>query len=81
MIGLTLTLVRWSSDIEDVVLANQSATLYTAYNLITILLQRGFFSSSVTLLLSLRDAQPAPPGLAHPLTAHAVMLRRQWRRS
>ena len=80
MIGLTLTLVRWSSDIEDVVLANQSATLYTAYNLITILSQRDFLSS-VALLLSLRDAQPAPPGLAHPLTAHAVMLRRQWRRS
>ena len=70
--GLTLTPVRWSSDIEDIVLANQSATLYTTYNLITILLQRAFLSSSVTLLLSARDAQPAPPGLAHALTAHAV---------
>jgi hypothetical protein len=70
--GLTLTPVRWSSDIEDIVLANQSSTLYTTYNLITILLQRAFLSSSVTLLLSPRDAQPAPPGLAHAVTAHAV---------
>jgi hypothetical protein len=72
VMGLTLTPVRWSSDIEDIVLANQSATLYTTYNLITILLQRAFLSSSVTLLLSPRDAQPAPPGLAHAVTAHAV---------
>lgn len=64
--------LRWSSDIEDIVLANQSATLHTTYNLITILLQRAFLPSSVTLLLSPRDAQPAPPGLAHALTARAV---------
>ena len=70
--GLTLTLVRWSSDIEDIVIANQSATLYTTYNLITILLQRAFLSSSVTHLLSPRDPQPVPPGLAHAVTAHAV---------
>ncbi len=70
--GLTLASVRRSSDIEDIVLANQSATLYTTYNLITILLQRAFLPSSVTLLLSPRDAQSTPPGLAHVLTAHAV---------
>ena len=70
--GLTLTPVRWSSDIEDTVLANQSATLYATYNLITVILQRAFLSSSVTLLLSPRDAQSAPPGLAHALTAHAL---------
>ncbi|KAI9455319.1 fungal-specific transcription factor domain-containing protein [Lactarius psammicola] len=64
--------LRRSSDIEDMVLANQSATLYTTYNLITILLQRAFLPSSVTLLLSPRDAQPTPPGLAHALTAHAL---------
>ncbi|KAF8271533.1 fungal-specific transcription factor domain-containing protein [Lactarius quietus] len=64
--------LRWTSDIEDIVLANQSATLYTTYNLITILLQRAFLSSSVTLLLSPRDGQPAPPGLAGALTAHTV---------
>ena len=71
-INFTLAPVRWSSDIGDIVLANQSATLYTTYNLVTILLQRAFLSSSVTLLLSPRNAQPVPPGLAHALTAHAV---------
>lgn len=70
--GLTLPPVRWSSDIEDIVLANQSATLYTTYNLITILLQRAFLASSLALLFSPRDAQPAPPGLTHAVTAHAV---------
>ncbi|KAH9083378.1 fungal-specific transcription factor domain-containing protein [Lactarius deliciosus] len=65
--------LRWSSDLDDIVLANQSAMLYTTYNLITILLQRAFLPSSVTLLLSPpRDAQPTPPSLAHALTAHAL---------
>ncbi|KAH9052246.1 fungal-specific transcription factor domain-containing protein [Lactarius vividus] len=65
--------LRWSSDLDDIVLANQSAMLYTTYNLITILLQRAFLPSSVTLLLSPpRDAQQTPPSLAHALTAHAL---------
>ena len=71
VMSLTPTPVRWPSDIEDIVVANQSATLYATFNLITILLQRAFLSSSVTLLLSPRDAQPAP-GFAHALTAHTV---------
>ncbi|KAI0301003.1 hypothetical protein B0F90DRAFT_1629126 [Multifurca ochricompacta] len=52
--------LRWSSEIEDVVLANQSATLYTTYNLVVILMQRAFLPSSVAVLSS------------PPLTARAV---------
>ncbi|KAH9961592.1 fungal-specific transcription factor domain-containing protein [Russula dissimulans] len=66
--------LKWSAEIEDVTLANQSATLYTTYNLITILLQRAFVPSSVALLSSPRDAQLSSPGLAHAMTARAVSL-------
>jgi hypothetical protein len=66
--------VKWSPDIEDVTLANQSATLYTTYNLITILMQRAFLPSSVALLTSPHDARPTLPGLAHAMTARAISI-------
>jgi hypothetical protein len=64
--------VKWSPDIEDAVVANQSATLYTTYNLVMILMQRAFVPSSLALLSSPRDIRPTPPGLAQALTARAV---------
>jgi hypothetical protein len=66
--------VRWSPDIEDVTLANQSATLYTTYNLVTILLQRAFLPSTVALLSSSNDTRPTPPVLAHAATARAISI-------
>jgi len=66
--------VKWSPDIEDGTLANQSATLYTTYNLITILMQRAFLPSSVALLSSPCDAGPTLPGLAHAMTARAITI-------
>jgi hypothetical protein len=69
---LTSLPVKWSPDIEDVILANQSATLYTTYNLVTILMQRAFLPSSIQLLSSPRDTRPAPPALAHAMTARAI---------
>jgi hypothetical protein len=69
---LTITLVRWSPEIEDAVQANRSATLYTTYNLVMILMQRAFVPSSIALLCSPRDILPTPPSLAHALTARAV---------
>jgi hypothetical protein len=64
--------VKWTPDIEDGVLANQSATLYATYNLVVILMQRAFLPSSIAVLSSPRDIRPASPGLAHALTARAV---------
>jgi len=64
--------LKWSPDIEDVTLANQSATLYTTYNLVTILLQRAFLPSSVALLCSSNIPQPIRPSLAQAMTACAV---------
>ena len=66
--------MRWSPDIEDVTLANQSATLYTTYNLVTILVQRAFLPSSVALLSSSNDTRPIPPVLAHAITARAITI-------
>jgi hypothetical protein len=66
--------VKWSPDIEDNTLANQSATLYTTYNLITILMQRAFLPSSVALLSSPSDARPILPGLAQAMTARAITI-------
>lgn len=71
---LTSPLVRWSPDIEDVTLANQSATLYTTYNLVTILVQRAFLPSSVALLSSSNDTRPIPQVLAHAMTARAITI-------
>lgn len=73
---LTIVLVKWSPDIEDFVLANQSSTLYTTYNLVMILMQRAFLPSSIVLLSTPRDLRPIPPppGLAHALTARAVSI-------
>lgn len=71
---LTSPLVRWSPDIEDDTLANQSATLYTTYNLVTILVQRAFLPSSVALLSSSSDARPIPQALAHAMTARAITI-------
>jgi len=71
---LTGPLVKWSPEFKDVTLANQSATLYTTYNLVTILMQRAFIPSSIALLSSLRDARLSPPGLAHAMTARAVSI-------
>ena len=69
---LTSLLVRWSPDIEDVTLVNQSATLYTTYNLVTILMQRAFLPSSVALLCSSNIAPPIQPVFAQAMTARAV---------
>ncbi|KAI0288527.1 fungal-specific transcription factor domain-containing protein [Russula brevipes] len=66
--------LRWSPDIEDITLANQSATLYTTYNLVTILMQRAFLPSSVALLSSPRDTLPSPPGLPPAMTARAISI-------
>jgi hypothetical protein len=66
--------VRWSPDIEDSILANQSATLYTTYNLVTILVQRAFLPSSVALLSFSNDIRPTPPALAHATTARAISI-------
>ncbi|KAI0250357.1 fungal-specific transcription factor domain-containing protein [Lactifluus subvellereus] len=66
--------LKWTPDIEDVVLANQSATLYTTYNLLMILMQRAFLPSSIALLSTPRDLRTTPPGLAHALTARAVSI-------
>jgi len=66
--------VKWSPDIEDVALANQSATLYTTYNLITMLIQRAFLPSSVALLCSSNNVQPIPPALAQAMTARAISI-------
>lgn len=66
--------MRWSPDIKDVILANQSATLYTTYNLVTILLQRAFLPSSLALLSSSNDNRPTPPALAHAMTARAISI-------
>lgn len=71
---LTSLLVKWSPDIEDVTLANQSATLYTTYNLVTILIQRAFLPSSVALLCSSNIAQPIQPALAQAMTARAISI-------
>lgn len=71
---LTGLLVKWSTDIEDVILANQSATLYTTYNLVTILIQRAFLPSSVALLCSSNIAQPIQPALAQAMTARAISI-------
>ena len=71
---LTGLSVKWSPDIEDVTLANQSATLYTTYNLVTILMQRAFLPSSVALLCSSNIAQPIQPGLAQAMTARAISI-------
>ena len=71
---LTSLLVKWSPDIEDVTLANQSATLYTTYNLITILIQRAFLPTSVALLCSPNIAQPLQPVLAQAMTARAISI-------
>lgn len=71
---LTSILVRWSPDIEDVTLANQSATLYTTYNLVTILMQRAFLPSSVALLCSSNITQPIQPVLAQAMTARAISI-------
>jgi hypothetical protein len=71
---LTSLSVKWSPDIEDVILANQSATLYTTYNLVTILMQRAFLPSSVALLCSSNIAQPIQPGLAQAMTARAISI-------
>jgi hypothetical protein len=68
---LTIILVRWTPEIEDAMQANQSATLYTTYNLVMILMQRAFLPSSIALLCSPRDIPPTP-SLAHALTARAV---------
>jgi hypothetical protein len=66
--------VKWSPDIEDVALANQSATLYTTYNLITMLIQRAFLPSSLSLLCSSNNVQPIPPVLAQAMTARAISI-------
>lgn len=71
---LTSLLVKWSPDIEDVTLANQSATLYATYNLVTILMQRAFLPSSVALLCSSNTPQPIQPVLARAMTARAVSI-------
>jgi hypothetical protein len=71
---LTGLLVKWSPDIEDVTLANQSATLYTTYNIVTILIQRAFLPSSVALLCSSNIAQPLQPVLAQAMTARAISI-------
>jgi hypothetical protein len=71
---LTRLLVKWSPDIEDVTLANQSATLYTTYNLVTILIQRAFIPSSVALLCSSNIAQPIQPALTQAMTARAISI-------
>ena len=66
--------MRWSPDIEDVTLANQSATLYTTYNLVTILIQRAFLPSTVSLLYSSNIAPPIQPILAQAMTARAISI-------
>lgn len=66
--------MRWSPDIEDATLANQSATLYATYNLVTILTRRAFLPSSVALLSSSNDPRPTPPVLAHAMTARAISI-------
>jgi hypothetical protein len=66
--------VKWSPDIEDATLANQSATLYITYNLVTILVQRAFLPSSVALLCSSNIAQPLQPVLAQAMTARAISI-------
>jgi hypothetical protein len=71
---LTGLLVKWSPDIEDVTLANQSATLYTTYNIVTILIQRAFLPLSVALLCSSNIAQPLQPVLAQAMTARAISI-------
>ena len=71
---LTSLSVKWSPDIKDVILANQSATLYTTYNLVTILIQRAFLPSSVALLCSSNIAQPLQPVLAQAMTARAISI-------
>jgi hypothetical protein len=71
---LTSLLVKWCPDIEDVTLANQSATLYTTYNLVTILLQRAFLPSSVALLCSPNIAPPIQPVFAQAMTARAISI-------
>ncbi|KAI0267136.1 fungal-specific transcription factor domain-containing protein [Gloeopeniophorella convolvens] len=64
--------LKWSPDIEDAIFANQSATLYTTYNLVTILMQRAFLPPAVAMLSSTRDTRPAPSGLTYALNARAV---------
>ena len=71
---LTSLLVKWFPDIKDVTLANQSATLYTTYNLVTILIHRAFLPSSVALLCSSNNAQPIQPVLAQAMTARAISI-------
>src|SRR6266852_3331505 len=71
---LTSFSVKWSPDIEDVTLANQSATLCTTYNLVTILIQRAFLPSSVALLCSSYIAQPIQPALTQAMTARAISI-------
>ncbi|KAI0250359.1 hypothetical protein BJV78DRAFT_592391 [Lactifluus subvellereus] len=66
--------LKWTPGIEDIVLANQSATLYTTYNLLMILMQRAFLPSSIALLSTPRDLRTTPPGLTHALTARAVSI-------
>lgn len=66
--------MKWSPDIEDATLANQSATLYITYNLVTILVQRAFLPSSVALLCSSNIAQPLQPVLAQAMTARAISI-------
>jgi hypothetical protein len=73
VINLTLSAVRWSSDIEDPVLANQSLTLYITYNLIQIIVHRAFLPRSSSELRGLGDPQhAASPGKIHALTNLAI---------
>ncbi|KAI0047765.1 hypothetical protein FA95DRAFT_1492043 [Auriscalpium vulgare] len=62
--------LRWSSDIPDPILANQSATLSTTYHLVVTLLNRAFLPASIlTRLRELGDSRaPVPQNVVHAQT-------------
>jgi hypothetical protein len=65
--------VNWSPDIEDPVIANQSATLFLNYHILTILIQRAFLPSSTTRLRHLADPHnPTVPGYPQASTFLAI---------
>ncbi|VDB95320.1 unnamed protein product [Peniophora sp. CBMAI 1063] len=53
--------LKWSPDIPDPVVANQSATLFLNYNMLTILIQRAFLPPTATRLRGL--ASPINPNV------------------
>ncbi|KAI0316023.1 fungal-specific transcription factor domain-containing protein [Amylostereum chailletii] len=65
--------LKWSPDIQDPIIANQSATLFLNYNLVTILLQRAFLPPTLARIRELGSPyRQAIPGYPQALTTLAI---------